>query len=376
MSIVNKMLQDLDNRAQSPDHQEDYQPQASKQRTRNLMIFIGVFSVIIGGYFTLRYTGTAFIDEAIDYIAGNDQQQKPKNTAPKVSVNSELNKMMPAKPMAEKPKEKKITPADLAEMAPEEMMATMRQAAPVEKSTSKDLEQAPEIMPLVVESITEEIASSSESADIEQLEDEVEASSMSVDTKDVSEEDYVQLLKGQVQEAISDKDALTAINYLMEILKITPEAIDTRKKLAIMLFSNDRIAQATSVLETGLELQPQESSFRLMLARLYFKTEQPEYAYKLLGAESVSDEFDPEYYSFKASLAQQLGHHADASTNYQQLTSYEPQRAKWWLGLALSLDKLGEFENALAAYEQASELKQLPFNVDSFIQQRIAALGG
>ena len=50
--------------------------------------------------------------------------------------------------------------------------------------------------------------------------------------------------------------------------------------------------------------------------------------------------------------------------------------AKWWLGLAIARDQLGEINMALQAYNKANSLNQLQGAVNDFIQQRISVLAG
>jgi len=52
----------------------------------------------------------------------------------------------------------------------------------------------------------------------------------------------------------------------------------------------------------------------------------------------------------------------------------ETNNDKWGIGLGVSQDKLRQSKQALESYRQAKELKQLPTQVDTFVDERIAVL--
>jgi MSHA biogenesis protein MshN len=101
-----------------------------------------------------------------------------------------------------------------------------------------------------------------------------------------------------------------------------------------------------------------------------------------LKAMTLLTEFQPstdnsiEYLAYRAVLAQQLKQTTLAKSDYQALTNIEYSNAKWWLGLAITRDQLGEINEALHAYNKAHSLGQLDGSVNQFIQQRISVLAG
>jgi MSHA biogenesis protein MshN len=75
-----------------------------------------------------------------------------------------------------------------------------------------------------------------------------------------------------------------------------------------------------------------------------------------------------------AGLAQRLDKQELALTSYQKLVQHEPSRARWWLGYAIANDKLGSYQEALAAYQQAELMGQLSSNSRDFVVNRIRQL--
>jgi MSHA biogenesis protein MshN len=102
----------------------------------------------------------------------------------------------------------------------------------------------------------------------------------------------------------------------------------------------------------------------------------PSQAMHILAEFQPSRDNQTEYLAYRAALAQQLKQTTLARSDYQTLTNVESDNAKWWLGLAIAEDQLGEMNMALQAYNRASSLGQLDGSVNEFIQQRITVLTG
>src|SRR5690606_17960406 len=81
-----------------------------------------------------------------------------------------------------------------------------------------------------------------------------------------------------------------------------------------------------------------------------------------------------DYYSLLAGLQHQLGEFQAASVVYRDLLATNNREGTWWLGLAVSLDSLGEKANALAAFQMANQYEQKSIKTRTYIEQRILAL--
>ncbi len=164
------------------------------------------------------------------------------------------------------------------------------------------------------------------------------------------------------------------IQILKEILTLAPSDQKSRKQLAVLLFSNARVQEASTVLSEGLKIAPAESSLRMMLARALFKSGNIDSAFEVLSQHPYQQIASDELLSLRAALAEKLGLYAQAQTDYQILVNRDPNQAKWWLGLGVSQDKQKLITQALTSYQQAKALNQLPIQVDSFVTKRIQLL--
>jgi MSHA biogenesis protein MshN len=191
-----------------------------------------------------------------------------------------------------------------------------------------------------------------------------------------SQENNTSSLKQRIAESLNNDNLDLAQSLLRELLETQPVNIKARKKLASLLFAQGNYTQSRQLLVRGIELHTTQSGLRLMLARLYMVQKEPSLAMNILSEFEPSRDNQTEYLAYRAALAQQLKQTKLAKTDYQNLTRIDSDNAKWWLGLAIAEDQLGEMNMAIKSYNKANSLGQLQGSVNEFIQQRIKVLAG
>ena len=211
----------------------------------------------------------------------------------------------------------------------------------------------------------------------------VDASDMTVDeapqgTLEIAEEH----LSPQQEAALERRKGLQAISKgqlnvardaFAQVLANDPLDHEIRERLAGLFYGEGRLPEAQQVLVDGIRLAPAQANFRLMLARVALaRGDKPQALQTLSGLEPmVSRNLD--YYATRAALAQELEQPAVAARSYQQLVVVQPSEARWWLGLAIAMDKQGRALAALDAYRKALTLPLSPAS-RQFVQQRIGQL--
>lgn len=183
-------------------------------------------------------------------------------------------------------------------------------------------------------------------------------------------------LRERIRLALARPDKREAITLMYELADVQPENIAVRKKLAAVMFADGKVAQAREQLTLALSLFPADHSLRLMLARLYQQQGQAEQALQVLA---TADDYQPvstDLIAFRASLARTEQRFADALTNYHLLVARAPDDARWWLGVATSADHLGQARVALNAYRRAMTRGELNTEVQQFMRQRTTVLAG
>ena len=372
MSVVNKMLQDLEARqSQTDEINSDYHaPQKKHSKPLVLILFILAIAVII----------FALIDRNRLFGAG-------KNTEVTASVNTQVLPPTVTKRMTVVPKKRlqeqvqsQTTPS-LSSKTNSELLDTAIDVALannvlVNKNLSpNERELATDNLPPEqnVETQNEQIdALSSSELDTQATLEQTSSFSMT----DSSQNNNTLSLKQHIAESLNHDNFDLAQSLISELLATEPNNIKARKKLASLLFAQGNYAQSKQLLIQGIELHPAQSDLGLMLARLYVVQKAPSQAMNILTEFYPSTDNQIEYLAYRAALAQKLKKTELAKSDYQTLTNIESTNAKWWLGLAVAMDQLGETHMASQAYHTAISLGQLNVSVNNFMQQRITVLAG
>ena len=316
LSVVNKMLQDLENRQGDEDASADYQPASSETRTRNLWIIIALILFVMVVYFTVRAIGFDNLKQqgnALLVDLGWSEEQKV-DSQPKVSVNQALEQIMPAKPtvtrpLTQLPDETNLPEREaieLADVVSDEMAGALERSSTGKTDNKPDTPQTrieEESTPLAL--IPEQSADKNKETDPLPSEGQ-EPAIFSVSVSDATPEERVAYLKQQARDAIEKGEDGDAIQALSEVLSMVPTDIKVRRKLAALRFSMDQRQATLAILQEGLVVSPNAYEFRLMLARLYFQQQQEQRALALLNAGMPKIEKYADYFAFHASLAQQL----------------------------------------------------------------------
>ncbi|SEK96069.1 MSHA biogenesis protein MshN [Colwellia chukchiensis] len=175
------------------------------------------------------------------------------------------------------------------------------------------------------------------------------------------------------EQAIESNELSRAESLFEEVLLLTPAHEGARKQLAALWYGKKRYQDAVNLLSQGIALAPPAEEMRFMAARIYYERGQPRQAYTLLTA--VQSSSRAELQALLANIAADLNEHQQAITAYGKLTNLQPSQGRWWLGMAVSMDSLGQFASAKTAYQQAIALENLSASATQFARQRLVELG-
>ncbi|MBF7073692.1 tetratricopeptide repeat protein [Glaciecola sp. MH2013] len=184
------------------------------------------------------------------------------------------------------------------------------------------------------------------------------------------------MLEQRIQLSLKNGDTAAAIKDLNELVQREPRNIGARKRLASLSFAQGDPIRAAMLLHQGVKLHPEDSSMRLMQARLLFRENKNSQALAILNEHPPTVLADNELLSFRAALAEKQGDYARSQSDYLTLLQRQPNNARWLLGLAISQDKQEFHEQAVATYKQVKSSNQLSTQVVSFVDGRLAALVG
>ncbi|MCS6119487.1 tetratricopeptide repeat protein [Shewanella baltica] len=176
-------------------------------------------------------------------------------------------------------------------------------------------------------------------------------------------------------EAERDGKLKEAISYYEQTLGFDPSMHEARKQLAALHYGQGQLAKASEVLQQGMLLFPQQLDFALLLARVQQAAGQADLALATLANIPDTHPLARQKWMAQSDLAQKLGQFSVSEQAYRQLLQQEPQQAKWWMGLAYALDSQQQFSQARQAYRTALGHRGLSAQASAFIEQRLTQLG-
>ena len=173
------------------------------------------------------------------------------------------------------------------------------------------------------------------------------------------------LNRGRVAEAID--------GYKLALQRDAAHAA-ARQALVALLLENRRIEEAQQYLQEGLNLYPDRYAYAILLARIQVDRGDLQGAHDLLRKYAGSAANDAEYHAFDAALLQRLGRHKEAVAGYQAALKLVPGAAVWWMGLGISLQADNREAEALDAFRRAKSAGGLSPALLAFVDQRLKQL--
>ena len=168
--------------------------------------------------------------------------------------------------------------------------------------------------------------------------------------------------QGQKEEA--------AVRYQAALAENAEHAA-ARQSLAALLIELRRYDEAEALLRKGIALPTVRLASILALARLKVERGQAATALELLLENAATGEHSADYQGFAAALLNRAGRHRESAERYQAATQLAPNDGRWWAGLGIALDAEGKTAQARAAYLKAGSLPGLPAELALHIEQRL-----
>ncbi|WP_416307197.1 tetratricopeptide repeat protein [Neptunicella sp. SCSIO 80796] len=351
MSVINKMLQDLDARESNQSNTANYVEPAKRYPWMWLVL---VALLIIAAVLVAKWWWTR---PAVSSATGQSQVESlPRSTVVKnMPVVKQVNRSEPLQPQIDTTVASTETQPDI----PESNAVVESENAEIAEPQTQDVAKTDQEEPVVTEQ-----------------QQTATHSSFSMQPAQLTAEQEIARLESEIQLALSEQNIGEAIKGLLQLIEQSPQHSKARQKLANLYNEQGKPLLAEQILRAGLALTPDDAPQRLMLARLLTQEKHPQQALSLLQEVNPDIALYQEYYIYLATLAQQSGNDALAMQTYLDLTRVATDNAKWWLGLAVSADRLANKALAISSYHKALNLAQLDKSVQAFIRQRIAVLGG
>ncbi len=173
---------------------------------------------------------------------------------------------------------------------------------------------------------------------------------------------YFLAQQGQLKEA--------AAGYA-RALKLDVSHDMARQSLIAVLLESKLNNEAEKVLRETLQLNPKNTHYAMLLARLQVERNALPLALETLSKALPFADQQADYQAFVAALLQRQNQHKDAVAHYQKALQLSPNASLWLMGLGISLQALQRNDEAFNAYQQAIASHKLSAALEAFVTQRI-----
>ncbi len=138
-----------------------------------------------------------------------------------------------------------------------------------------------------------------------------------------------------------------------------------------MLVEQKHLDDALALLEAGLDLIPEQSSWAMAMARIQVERGDVASASETLQKYQSYAEQNAEYHGFAGALLQHLKRSREAAIHYQTALQLKPGEGRWWYGLGLALEADNRATEAIDAYKHARTAGGLTSAMSEAIEKKL-----
>lgn len=349
MSVINRMLRDLDKRQQQ-ERRTTSTPAAAAPKPFPWGWVLGavvITAIAVTAVMVIWQTTSSQPQESqIEQVSQVAQEAEPT----KATANE-------AEPIVE----------ETAEPSPPVAQATQPQQrlqpSPVQTVSDEPTPAAPEAQP---ETQPEAVVAATS--------DEDKKGTMQVERVELSAEELAEVKLKQAREAMRKGERERAGSLFEQVIALAPEHVAARSELAAYWYGRGQIASALAVLEQGLKTQPQQARWQLLYAKILLEGGAYEQTLTALAQIAPDTAQAVDLYQLRAAAANELGRYAMAAADYVTLAE-RTNEGRWWLAAAVAFEDIQQDAAATRAYEQALARNDLTSDARSYAQQRLHILG-
>jgi len=364
MSLINRMLQDLDRR-QALETADAGVLRASAARPASREWFWRVLVVLLTA--ALAWMG---------WVAIQLLPRKPLATDLAFVAAGEARARPPAKPVPPPVVVEPAAPAPIALVAPVAETPPVVAAAPAALSTDA-LRLATELQTPIIEKpieLPKPAAAATKpkaTAPAPKL-----AAKPSVDKRERvrSANDNAESHFRRAALLLNHGRVSEAEEQLVAALQVDPRHGAARQAYVSLLLEQQRVSTARRVLQEALVLEPAQPTFALALARIHAAERDYAAALAVLDSAAPVGQGAADFQAFRGAMLQRLGRHEEALLAYQNAVRDGTPPATAWIGYAISLEAVGKRSLAAQAYRRALTVGPLAAEARDYAESRARAL--
>jgi len=163
------------------------------------------------------------------------------------------------------------------------------------------------------------------------------------------------------------------IASLESALRIDPGHEAARQTLVGLLIEAKRPDDAIRQLQLGLAQDPRQPALAMLLARL--QIERGGSGIETLTRTLPYAGANPDYHAFLAGALQRQQRHREAAAEYLAALRSAPANGVWWMGMGISLQAEKRNSEALEAFQKAQASGVLSAELQAFVERQIRQLG-
>jgi MSHA biogenesis protein MshN len=189
------------------------------------------------------------------------------------------------------------------------------------------------------------------------------------------QESGAQRAEGEYRRALASLQEgrmIETVAALEQALKYEPKHEAARQTLVGLLIEANRNDEAMRQLQLGLTLDPRQPAMAMLLARL--QIERGGNGIDTLTRTLPYAGNDADYRAFLAAALARQQRHREAAEQYQQALRAVPSNGVWWMGLGISLQAEKRNGEALDAFQRARASGGLSQELQGFVERRIQQL--
>ena len=198
---------------------------------------------------------------------------------------------------------------------------------------------------------------------------------MSVNEVVLSKTQMAQLQYRKAMDAEQAQRLDDAAGYYLEAIILQPSLHKARKQLVEIYFAQNNPTTAMRLLESGISMFPQQWEFYVILSQIQTAIKAYDEALTTVAMIPDSSSWARDKWIAQTDLAQNSKNFVLAEEAYRNLLVSESTQSRWWMGLGYALDSQQKYPQAAQAYRSALSYEGLSTSAMTFIEKRLDQLG-
>jgi len=191
-----------------------------------------------------------------------------------------------------------------------------------------------------------------------------EASEAGLNPQQKAENEYRRALA-----KLQDARIVEAIASLEQAVTIYPRHEAARQTLVGLLLEAGRTQEAARHLIFATSLDPRQANMAMLLARL--QLESGGNALETLQRSLPYAESNAEFRAMVAGVLQRANRNKEAIDHYQAAVRLQPENGVWWMGMGISLQAEKRNAEAKVAFQRARDSGRLSPELQTFVERRL-----